>query len=124
MDGYFQLLETCSSEADRKRYIEIIEERIESLKEMLEELFTYTKLKNETYELKKERQNLTQILLFNISQLNFFCDEHIALMLSQKTQLAADIFYLPHITTQYTNQCNNNSDQNPNYNIHVKYLVS
>ena len=46
MDGYFQLLETCSSEADRKRYIEIIEERIESLKEMLEELFTYTKLKN------------------------------------------------------------------------------
>ena len=29
---------------------------------MLEELFTYTKLKNETYELKKERQNLTQIL--------------------------------------------------------------
>ena len=62
MDGYFQLLETCSSEADRKRYIEIIEERIESLKEMLEELFTYTKLKNETYELKKERQNLTQIL--------------------------------------------------------------
>ena len=37
-------------------------ERIESLKEMLEELFTYTKLKNETYELKKERQNLTQIL--------------------------------------------------------------
>ena len=62
MDGYFQLLETCSSEADRKRYIEIIEERIESLKEMLEEMFTYTKLKNETYELKKERQNLTQIL--------------------------------------------------------------
>ena len=53
---------TNLSEADRKRYIEIIEERIESLKEMLEELFTYTKLKNETYELKKERQNLTQIL--------------------------------------------------------------
>lgn len=62
MDGYFQLLETCSDEADRKRYIGIIQERIESLKEMLEELFTYTKLKNEIYELKKERQNLTQIL--------------------------------------------------------------
>ena len=62
MDGYFQLLETCSDEADRKRYIGIIQERIESLKEMLEERFTYTKLKNETYELKKERQNLTQIL--------------------------------------------------------------
>ena len=58
MDGYFQLLETCSSEADRKRYIEIIEERIESLKEMLEELFTYTKLKNETYELKKRTTKL------------------------------------------------------------------
>ena len=29
---------------------------------MLEELFTYTKLQNGTYELKLERQNMSQIL--------------------------------------------------------------
>ncbi|MFR8492978.1 MAG: hypothetical protein ACLVC1_05100 [Mediterraneibacter gnavus] len=40
----------------------IIQERIESLKEMLEELFTYTKLQNGTYELKLEPQNVGQIL--------------------------------------------------------------
>lgn len=62
LDGYFQLLEEADTEEDRRRYIRIIQERIESLKEMLEELFTYTKLQNETYELKLERQNLNQIL--------------------------------------------------------------
>lgn len=62
LDGYFQLLEGADTEEDRRRYIQIIQERIESLKEMLEELFTYTKLQNETYELKLERQNLNQLL--------------------------------------------------------------
>lgn len=62
LDGYFQLLEEAKEESDRKRYIGIIQERIGSLKEMLEELFTYTKLQNGTYELKLERQNMSQIL--------------------------------------------------------------
>lgn len=62
LDGYFQLLEETQEENDRKRYIQIIQERIESLKEMLEELFTYTKLQNGTYELKLESQNVGQIL--------------------------------------------------------------
>ena len=52
----------AKEESDRKRYIGIIQERIGSLKEMLEELFTYTKLQNGTYELKLERQNMSQIL--------------------------------------------------------------
>lgn len=62
LDGYFQLLESAQKEEERKRYLGIIQERIGSLKEMLEELFTYTKLQNETYELKTERINVTQIL--------------------------------------------------------------
>ncbi len=62
LDGYFQLLEETQEENDRKRYIQIIQERIESLKKMLEELFTYTKLQNGTYELKLEPQNVGQIL--------------------------------------------------------------
>lgn len=62
LDGYFQLLECAREEEERKRYLNVIQERIVSLKEMLEELFTYTKLQNETYELKTEEINVTQIL--------------------------------------------------------------
>lgn len=51
MDGYFQLLIQSNSEEERKHYLSVIQSRIESLKDMLEELFTYTKLQNENYEL-------------------------------------------------------------------------
>lgn len=62
LDGYFQLLESAENEEDKKRYIHIIQERIESLKEMLEELFTYTKLQNETYEVQLSRININHLL--------------------------------------------------------------
>lgn len=62
LDGYFQLLEECGSADDRQRYLTVIRERIESLKEMLEELFTFTKLKNETCLLELTRCCITQIL--------------------------------------------------------------
>lgn len=62
LNGYFQLLENAENEKDRQRYLRIIQERIENLKDMLEELFTYTKLQNEVYELSMERQNMNQLL--------------------------------------------------------------
>lgn len=51
LDGYFQLLEESREEEERTRYLTIIQERISNLKDMLEELFTFTKLKNESYQL-------------------------------------------------------------------------
>lgn len=51
LDGYFQLLSQSDSEEERNHYIEIIQSRLTSLKYMLEELFTYTKLQNDSYEL-------------------------------------------------------------------------
>lgn len=51
LDGYFQLLQETEDEEERARYVAIIKERISGLKEMLEELFTYTKLQNKSYEL-------------------------------------------------------------------------
>lgn len=54
MDGYFQLLLQSESEQDRLHYIDVIQSRISVLKEMLEELFTYTKLQNEAYTLELE----------------------------------------------------------------------
>lgn len=51
LDGYFQLMENCDDRKEQKRYLSIIHERVQSLNEMLEELFTFTKLKNESYHL-------------------------------------------------------------------------
>lgn len=60
LDGYFQLLAQSESEEDRRRYIAIIQGRIASLNEMLEELFTYAKLQNEAYELSLEQVDLSK----------------------------------------------------------------
>ncbi|MBE5929920.1 MAG: HAMP domain-containing histidine kinase [Lachnospiraceae bacterium] len=54
LDGYFQLLQETEDEEERARYVAIIKERISGLKEMLEELFTYTRLQNKSYELPTE----------------------------------------------------------------------
>ena len=51
LDGYFQLLQQSDSEEERRKYVEIIQSRISSLKEMLEELFTYTRLQDADYKL-------------------------------------------------------------------------
>lgn len=54
LDGYFQLLTHSNSPEDRKRYTAIIQRRLNDLAVMLELLFTYTKLRNESFELELE----------------------------------------------------------------------
>lgn len=55
LDGYFQLLVRTADEEERQKYIQVIGNRIQSLKSMLEELFTFTKLQNDEYFLPLER---------------------------------------------------------------------
>lgn len=55
LDGYFQLLSTSGSEEERRKYTAIIQSRIASLKDMLEELFTYARLQDAGYEMDLER---------------------------------------------------------------------
>lgn len=62
LDGYFQLLEQCDNPLEQKKYITIIQERIGSLKDMLEELFTFTKLKNESYQIQMAPCLINRIL--------------------------------------------------------------
>ena len=50
MDGYFQLLLKSSDSEERQQYASVIADRLSSLKEMLDELFTYAKLTNRAYE--------------------------------------------------------------------------
>lgn len=54
LDGFFQLLKSVESEEERVQYVNVIQNRINNLKYMLEELFTYTKLQNEAYKLQTE----------------------------------------------------------------------
>ena len=62
LDGYFQLLLQSDSREDKERYIAIIQERIVSLNDMLEELFTYTKLQNNKYEFDIEKVDFGKIV--------------------------------------------------------------
>ena len=62
LDGYVQLLRTAKDEETQERYTAIIEERIGTLKDLLEDLFTFTKLKNEAYELELEPVSLRSIV--------------------------------------------------------------
>lgn len=62
LDGYFQLMEICEDQEEQRRYMKIIQERIGSLKEMLEELFTFTKLKNDSFHLEMSSCCINKIL--------------------------------------------------------------
>lgn len=62
LDGYFQLLLATEDEAERSRYCTIIRERIDSLSGLLEQLFIYTKLQNDTYKLELDKVDVSKLL--------------------------------------------------------------
>lgn len=63
MDGYFQLLLKSDNPEERQQYATIIRDRLYSLKEMLDELFTYAKLTNKAYEVELSPCAINEILL-------------------------------------------------------------
>lgn len=63
MDGYFQLLLKSSDSEERQQYASVIADRLSSLKEMLDELFTYAKLTNRAYEVELYPCVVNEILL-------------------------------------------------------------
>lgn len=62
LDGYFQLLEETEEAQERTRYLRIIQERIYALRDMLEELFTYTKLESRSYEVSLTKCNFSALV--------------------------------------------------------------
>ena len=89
MDGYFQLLLESDSPAERDRYLSIIQNRIKSLGDMLEELFTFARLQDADYQLPTERIDFARCIfdtVFSfyeefrkkgIEPLADFCDGHL-----------------------------------------------
>lgn len=62
LDGYFQLLKDETDKSAQEHYIDIIQERITSLKDMLEELFMFTKLKNDSFKLELSNCCVSRLL--------------------------------------------------------------
>lgn len=58
LNGYFELLQSTENEEEREKYCVIIKERINSLKDMLEQLFTYVKLQNGDYTFELEKLDI------------------------------------------------------------------
>lgn len=62
LDGYVQLMNEAKSEEERDQYLSVVRVRINSLKDMLEELFTYTKLQNDSYELEVSKIDFSKVV--------------------------------------------------------------
>lgn len=91
LDGYFQLMEASDDLDDQKRYMAIIQERIGSLKEMLEELFTFTKLKNESYELELSRCCVNRILKETVFS---YYEEWMQMEITPEIQITEEMLYM------------------------------
>ena len=91
LDGYFQLLEESKSENEQKKYLGIIQERIGSLKEMLEELFLFTKIKNDSYQLE-----LSDVCINTVLQQTIFSyyDEWTREGIEPKIELLQERFFV------------------------------
>ena len=61
--GFFELLESETDTEKKKKYSKIIDGKLIELTELLEELFTYTKLQNEDYVLELGKYDFTKIVL-------------------------------------------------------------
>ncbi len=63
LKGYFKLFQTEEDVQKKQEYLSIMQERMDTLSELLEELFTYTRLQDARYELELCRQDMTPIVL-------------------------------------------------------------
>ena len=91
LDGYFQLMEACENVEEQRRYLNIIHERIHSLNEMLEELFMFTKLKNESYRLELTSCCINRILKETVFS---YYDEWVRREIQQDIQITEEQLYI------------------------------
>ena len=91
LDGYFQLMEACENVEEQRRYLNIIHERIHSLNEMLEELFMFTKLKNESYRLELTSCCINRILKETVFS---YSDEWVRREIQPDIQITEEQLYI------------------------------
>ncbi len=63
LKGYFELLSGQEDEGKKKEYMAVIDGKLKELTELLDELFTYTRLKNEEYKIEIRKYDFTKLVL-------------------------------------------------------------
>lgn len=76
LKGYFQLLLTEDDPQKKNSHAVVISDKLEELTGLLDELFTYTKLQNEEYELELETADFTAIVLETLFSMYEMCKTH------------------------------------------------
>lgn len=66
LKGYFELLMSEEDVEKKLQYAGVMNERMDNLSDLLDELFTYTKLQNQDYKLEMEDYNMTKLVLDTI----------------------------------------------------------
>ncbi len=66
LKGYFQLLMSEEDAEQKLKYADVMSERMNNLSDLLDELFTYTKLQNEDYKLELGEYDMTKLVLDTI----------------------------------------------------------
>lgn len=66
LKGYFELLMSEEDAEQKLKYASVMSERMDNLSDLLDELFTYTKLQNEDYKLDMEPCDMTKLVLDTI----------------------------------------------------------
>ena len=62
LDGYFQIMCESDDATQKERYMTVIRQRIDALKNLLEELFTFSKLQDSDLSVNMEKQQINQIV--------------------------------------------------------------
>ncbi len=66
LKGYFELLMSEEDVEKKLQYAGVMSERMDNLSDLLDELFTYTKLQNQDYKLEMEEHDMTKLVLETI----------------------------------------------------------
>ncbi|HKM21658.1 MAG TPA: HAMP domain-containing sensor histidine kinase [Lachnospiraceae bacterium] len=66
IDGFFQLLCETQDEDEKRRYTEIIQNRIKALGAILEQLFTYVHIQNSSMQIEMKKCDIKQCLCENL----------------------------------------------------------
>ncbi len=66
LKGYFELLMSEEDTDKKLQYAGVMSERMDNLSDLLDELFTYTKLQNQDYKLELEECDMTKLVLDTI----------------------------------------------------------
>ena len=66
LKGYFELLEESEDPEEQARYRRIISERIDSLGEILEMMFFYTKVSNVNYQVPLDSLNISEVIMHTL----------------------------------------------------------